>query len=315
MMYRVIASNFDECLKFLSKCVLKDQKLVRIYGIQLALKRYSPHLLTAENNERFELLFNALRVRELKLDIRYQNSHHMHDRKEPLVNPIHIGHLQTLRYLSVEAANVWHHNMITWSDDQLQSRFLGQERIELPMEEITQEEEEKQAAIAAASMIKPGRRRNAISLKLVVRDGEQEILRHIPEYLIKHMHLNCYCTVDLQYLEALKRVQRVTFGFVKNLGELLSAAIVWRKLPRETSVIDHRINSKNTLAAFLQMQRTTRALYIENPLELEISNLKTLVFLRQVFVQDVKNVKLIIQGSKLPSGGRLPLYQTNPNLP
>jgi hypothetical protein len=65
------------------------------------------------------------------------------------------------------------------------------------------------------------RNKYSLEVRLVVRAGEQAIIDYLPEYRISNLHLTCYCELDQNFTNSLSKLQRVTFGFIKNEAQFL----------------------------------------------------------------------------------------------
>lgn len=131
-------------------------------------------------------------------------------------------------------------------------------------------------------------------MKLIIKKGESHILRLLPHANIKHLILKCYCDLEKEHILALSKFQKVTYCFVSNEAWVINNSLLLRSLPRSIYVYNHVIKDKRTLQTFLLIKNFRNVHYLNpsHPLILNISNLKTLCFLRQVFLPGVKSVKL-----------------------
>ncbi|TNV83115.1 hypothetical protein FGO68_gene17209 [Halteria grandinella] len=134
------------------------------------------------------------------------------------------------------------------------------------------------------------------TMKLIIREDEADILLVLPYANIKHLILKCYCDLDVQHILALSKFQKVTYAFVKNESWVINNSLLMRSMPRSIHVYKHSIHDVKTLRTFLLIKNFRNVHYMNpnHPLELRISNLKTLCYLRQVFVPGVKSVRLIM---------------------
>ena len=137
-------------------------------------------------------------------------------------------------------------------------------------------------------------------MELVIRTDEQYFLHKLDPKMIKHLILTCYCEISIEHILPLSEFQRVTYGFIKNQHYIIKNSIYRKLLPKSLTINNYTISCKESLTDFLHLIYASNPIYDDpqNPLYLQISNIKTLILLRQVFVRRIKCVSIVVMNKQ-----------------